>query len=152
VGDPAPSFALPAVGGSEFAFERGPALLVFFRGHWCAICRKQLRSLQADLETLRAAGVALIAISSDGVAESTQLAKKLELEFPVLSDTQLSVIRGYRVEDLGNEIAAPSTVVVDEAGIIRWIHVGDSAMDRPRLEQVIEVATCVASGGSRDCS
>jgi len=38
VGDAAPEFSLPAVGGKTVALasllERGPAVVVFYRGHW----------------------------------------------------------------------------------------------------------------------
>lgn len=75
----------------------------------------------------------------DDPAKNGALAERLGLEFPVLSDPELSTIRAWGVEHEGKDIALPATLVVDRSGKIAWAYVGDNPRDRPVLDTVISV-------------
>ena len=49
---------------------------------------------------------------ANGVNET--LRKRLSLTFPLLSDPALTAIRAYGVEDVGNDISLPATIVVKQ--------------------------------------
>ena len=101
VGDYAPEFTLPNVIGENVslynALERGPVVLVWYRGGWCPYCNLQLQQIQANLEDIEAAGGQVIAISPELPDKSLSTKEKNELEFEVLSDVNNRVADLYRL-------------------------------------------------------
>ena len=65
-----------------------------------------------------AAGASIAAVSVESPADSKALAEKLGLSFPVLSDPERRVIRGFGVQDRENGIAWPSIFVIAKDGKI----------------------------------
>jgi len=68
-GEPAPSFTLPianGVGSVSLADYQGkrPVLLAFFRGLYCAFCRRHIGHLGGTRDKLLAAGVETLAITA----------------------------------------------------------------------------------------
>ncbi len=76
---------------------------------------------------------------SDTNETNAALGKRLGVTFPILSDVDLATIRAYGVEDVGEDIALPATVVVNANGTVRWVYVGDRPSDRPLVPDVIRV-------------
>jgi len=76
---PVPPLAVPLVGGGQFDIEtESPehfALVVFYRGLHCPICRTHLGDLEARLPDFSKRGVSVAALSSD-TAERAQRAKQ----------------------------------------------------------------------------
>jgi peroxiredoxin len=63
----------------------------------------------------------------------------LQLQFPVLSDANHSVVEQYGVYNLlGDSLATPSVFIIDMGGVIRWRYVGQSTGDRPADEVILE--------------
>jgi peroxiredoxin len=89
-GDRAPDLALPNARGDLVPlgslWARGPVILTFYRGGWCPYCNLELRAYQAILPAIRAAGVALVAISPQTPDASLSTAERNALAFDVLSD------------------------------------------------------------------
>ncbi len=92
-GDIAPDFILPNVDGRSVRLyselERGPVVLVFYRGGWCPYCNIHLRGFQKMLPQFQAAGAQVIAVSPQLPDQSLTTQQKDELAFPVLSDVGL---------------------------------------------------------------
>lgn len=67
IGHKAPDFKLPNPEGQEVILanllDKGPVVITFYRGSWCPYCNLQLRALQAKLNTIKALGATLVAIS-----------------------------------------------------------------------------------------
>lgn len=142
VGSEAPAFSLPNADGETWsladATARGPVLLVFYRGHWCPLCRQQMRRLEARREELEARGVAVVVVSADSPADSKAYAETRDLGFPMLADEDLETVRVYGVEHVGEDISLPATFVIEQGGRIRWLYVGNGRPgDRPVLDQTI---------------
>lgn len=96
----------------------------------------QLQKAEAELAK-RDASVVGIVVDGTGVNEG--LRSRLSLTFPLLSDPDLKAIRAYGVEDVGNDIALPATVVIKQDGTVQWAYVGDRPSDRPLLGDVLAV-------------
>lgn len=100
-GASAPDFALPNQTGDSVRLstllQRGPAIVVFYRGGWCPYCNLELRAYQRILEDIRASGVSLIAISPQAPDASLSTAEKNALVFDVLSDEGSNVARAFGV-------------------------------------------------------
>ena len=147
IGDHAPNFALPDALGQSVTLtdliQKGPVVVVFYRGEWCPYCNIQLRGLQAALPRFRELGASLVAISPQAPDHSLSLIEKHELAFPVLSDLDQEVIRAYKVQfalagdledlqvnvfqndpanqnaDHSRSLPVPATFVIDCDGIVR---------------------------------
>lgn len=79
-----------------------------------------MASLATDYDKFTAAGAEILAISVDGPDKSSELAGKLKLRFPVLSDTDHKVIDAYDLYNAEGKIAKPAVFVIDKSGVVRW--------------------------------
>ena len=79
----------------------------------------------------------LVAISVDEAADSLELAEDLGLEFPVLSDADLSVAKAYGVAMEGRDIAVPAVFVVNRDRSIYFRYVGENQADRPSARTLL---------------
>jgi peroxiredoxin len=99
VGDKAPSFELPDGDGmlwrSADLLSRGPLIVVFYRGRWCAYCNAQQAALQQIHSQIAAAGASLVAISPQTQKHSYMTRDMHRLRFPVLSDAGNRVARQF---------------------------------------------------------
>jgi peroxiredoxin len=164
-GDGAPNFRLPnAQRGSielKALLERGPAVLIFYRGQWCPYCNLQLRAYQKLLPQLQELGANLVAVSPQTPDNSLSTAEKNELAYPVLSDVGLHVTRAYGLAfDLPSELVElyqrrwnndlvkwngeggwslpiPATYVIGQDARIALAHVGPDYRDRLEPEAVL---------------
>lgn len=101
VGDSAPEFNLPnAIGGHTSLYDslqRGPVVLVWYRGGWCPYCNLQLQHIQTKLAEIHEAGGQVIAISPE-LPDMTMTTKERHmLEFQVLSDIDNNVADKYKL-------------------------------------------------------
>jgi peroxiredoxin len=103
---------------------RGPVVLVFYRGHWCPFCRRQLSRLQASLRRFEDRGAQLVAVSIDAPVLSRALADELGLEFTLLCDTTSAVVDLYGVRNrllgIKSGIPHPAVFIIDAVGIVRF--------------------------------
>ena len=78
-----------------------------------------------------------MAISVDEMSDSVELAKTLDLPFPLLRDADLAVADAYGVAMLGREIAIPAVFVISRDKQIRFRYVGESQIDRPSVGDIL---------------
>ena len=90
VGDKAPGFTLPDAVGNKVSLhdvlEKGPVVLVWYRGGWCPYCNIYLQGLQQRLDEIEAKGAQLVAISPELPDNALSTKQKHDLKFHVLSD------------------------------------------------------------------
>lgn len=105
------------------------------------MCNGQLALYARSMETLKAAGLRVVAISVDSPEQNRTLAQKLVLPFPLLSDPTGSVIKpwGYWQDDEGG-IAEATTVVVMPDQRIVFESMSAHPADRPLVSEVIAKA------------
>ena len=131
VGQPLPAF----LGKSE-----GITVVLFFRGPWCPVCRRQLIRIgerQIEWEWL---GAKIIAVSSCPVTDSPEDAPLRAFGIDFRHDPG-----GVEIERLGlahehpdhGIIARPATLITDASGIIRYAHIGTHTRDRPEPEAIL---------------
>ncbi len=91
VGEALPDFALPDAAGrvvtSDGLLDRGPLVLVFFRGGWCPYCDRTLKALESARPAVEATGASLVGVAPVTPAELARIAAEKGLSFPLLSDT-----------------------------------------------------------------
>jgi len=100
-GDIAPDFILPDVDGRSVRLyselERGPVVLVFYRGGWCPYCKIHLRGYRKSLADFKAADAQVMVVSPQLPDQSLITRENGHLAFPVLSDVGLNTARAFGV-------------------------------------------------------
>ncbi|MFZ3591536.1 peroxiredoxin family protein [Bacillus sp. DJP31] len=143
IGNKAPNFTLPSIGGESFTLENHQKeswkLIIFFRGSWCPACVQDLKDFEANKSYFEGKNVNLVTISNDTLDNLSQMAKEHEYTFPILSDEQLEVSKTYDVfyhgedapyEDHGAH-GEPAYYLVDENGTLLYQQQQTSPFGRP---------------------
>ena len=113
------------VDGKEHSLRdyRGrPLVLNFFLGNGCLHCAEQLQAFAKMKGEFDAAGLPLLAVSSD---DQAGLKKSLDnytdgLPIPLVSDNELATFKAYRAFDDFENQALHGTFIIDERGLVRW--------------------------------
>ncbi|MEO8841930.1 MAG: peroxiredoxin family protein [Kofleriaceae bacterium] len=116
-------------------------VLVFYMGHWCPECTKQLDALNEHQKDFAAKNTTVIAVSTDSPEDVGQLKAKLGLGFDVYSDTDLQTIQKWGVENYDTNIANPATFVIQKGGAVTFKKIGGSMTDRPSVDDVLAQLT-----------
>jgi len=101
VGVKAPDFLLTdqfgeGVSLSDYRGKRH-VLLIFVRGDWCPYCHMIMRTYMKDSQKFRDKNIMLMAIGPDPVGINRDMAKKLGLDYVVLSDEKMRVAQEYGI-------------------------------------------------------
>jgi peroxiredoxin len=101
VGDKAIDGTLTAADGSKVELSelwaKNPLVVIWYRGGWCPICSRHLKSIQQALPEFQAAGATLVAIAPELPEKSAQTVDTLDLGYTVLSDPHNELGKKYGV-------------------------------------------------------
>jgi peroxiredoxin len=149
VGTRAPDFTATRADGTRYGFSaahlRQPYVLIFYRGGWCPYCNVQLADLHLVEPKLRAAGFAVIFLSTDRPALLHSSLKNPDINYTLLSDPELSAAQAFHIAfhlddqkyaeqlkygvDLekttgtkAHALPVPSVFIVDTSGTIRFVY------------------------------
>jgi peroxiredoxin len=129
--------------------ELGPVVLVFYMGDWSAYCNGQLARYAREIEEFEGRGVQIAGISVDPPPDNAKMVGKLLLPYPLLSDPEGELARLCGLWNAEEGVAAPSVVVVDQSGEVRYLYSGTDFADRPKDEEVFAVLDELDSGIER---
>ena len=145
-----------------------PAVVVFYRGAWCPYCNIALRTYQIELvPALTERGFELIAVSPQKPDGSLTSAQSNELTFTVASDpgNEIAAAVGIMSDpspdsvaaqiklgldlsevnaDGGRSLPMPTVIVVDAAGIVRWIDVHPNYTSRTEVADILAAVDTVS--------
>lgn len=98
-GDAAPSFSLPATGGTlDLAAMRGRKLvLYFYPKDDTSGCTREAQEFQAVNDAFASAGTMVIGISPDPLKSHDKFRAKYGLEFPLVSDESKAMLQTFGV-------------------------------------------------------
>jgi peroxiredoxin len=143
------------------------AVVALYRGAWCPYCNLTLRAYQEDLvPQLAQRDIPLLAISPQKPDGSLSAQEKNELSFTVLSDPGNQVAAALGVltspsddaraaqRSLGLELSEanadgthglpmPTVVIVDSAGMIRWVDVHPNYTTRTEVADIIDALSAL---------
>jgi len=140
VNDKAPQFVLEDDSGQKFSLadQAGhKVLLVFYPGDNTPVCTRQLCDYRDGVEAFAGLGVEVVGISNDGAESHRRFREKHDLPFRLLTDPGLKVAERY--DSKGILGMKRSVFLVDEAGVIRYLHVESVALFRRKREELLEV-------------
>ncbi len=126
----APDFTLPDKDGnlvslSDFAGKK--IVLYFYPRDNTPGCTRQACAFAANFERFKTIDAVVIGISKDSVASHRKFARKYELPFIILSDTELTAIQAYDVwkeKKLYGKVSmgvVRTTYIIDENGFIEMV-------------------------------
>jgi thioredoxin-dependent peroxiredoxin len=124
-GDTAPAFTLPDADGAPVSLAdlRGRKVIVYFYpAAMTPGCTKQACDFRDSLDSLSAAGYAVVGISPDKPEKLAKFRERDAVTFPLLSDVDRSVLQAYGAFGektmYGKKVTGVirSTFVIDEQG------------------------------------
>lgn len=135
----APAFALPVIAGKasgKLADHRGKVVVVEFWATWCRACR----ATHADLAALQKSSddIVVLGISAEDAEPLRALTNKTRLGFTVLHDTKGDVQTAYW------GVTIPTLVVIDRAGVVRYVGIGAGPDTEAAIAKARELARAKA--------
>jgi peroxiredoxin len=130
LGAAAPTFDLEAPDGKQrvsLSEHAGQVVVVDFWATWCAPCKESFPAYQR-LSKKFGAKLAVIGISVDEDPSAIRsFARETGATFPVVWDDGQTVSKSYRPPTM------PTSFIVDQSGIVRFVHSGFHASDEHRI-------------------
>ncbi|MCF7827667.1 MAG: TlpA family protein disulfide reductase [Candidatus Marinimicrobia bacterium] len=146
IGTAAPTFFLKSLEGDPFflsryvgedARERLQKPLVFsFFASWCIPCRAEIPKLHDIQGEFPQVGIMLVNVAEKPDTVS-RFVTKMGFDLPVLLDPYSVVAKKYKVVNKQNMARLPATVIIDEAGLIRYFHQGYQKGDEEKVREVL---------------
>ncbi|MDF1751645.1 MAG: redoxin domain-containing protein [Verrucomicrobiales bacterium] len=132
----APDFTLPDSKGSVVKLSdrlKKPTLVIFFLGKGCVHCMEQLNKFAPVQEKYAAAGINILAVSTDSVEGLRETLGTADEPFPfeMLSDPELAIFKKYRAYDDFEAMPLHGTFLIDTEGSIRWQDIGFEPFNHP---------------------
>jgi peptide-methionine (R)-S-oxide reductase len=115
---------------------RGRVVLIDFWTFGCYNCRNTLPSVKSLDARYRDQGLTIIGVHTPELDAERKLENvrrevaALGVRYPVITDNDYATWKAYKVE------AWPTMFLLDKAGRVRWMHVGEGAYDE--AEQMIQ--------------
>lgn len=133
LGAPAPAFELREVAGApqSLAAHAGKVVIVDFWATWCQPCKQSFPAYQRLVERLAGALVVLGVSQDDDSQGIAAFRSETGAKFPLLWDDGKAVAKSYDPPSM------PTAFVVDQSGIVRFVHVGYRDGDEATLEQEV---------------
>jgi peroxiredoxin len=142
-GERAPDFSLADHEGKERSlhdFRGRRVVLVFYPLDFSPVCSDQLSVYQEVLPQIADAGAELVGISVDSSWTHRAFREKLGLTMTLLSDFEPKgeAIRAYGayLDQVGH--GNRSLVLVDEEGVVRWVHESPTPVEIPGANLVFD--------------
>jgi peroxiredoxin len=142
-GEPAPEFTLRDQDGEEVSLSdyRGrKVMLVFYPLDFSPVCSDQLSIYQEVKPEIAAKGVELVGISVDHAWAHKAFREKLGIDTTLLADFEPKgeVARAYGafIDRVGH--ANRSLVLVDEEGVVEWVHESPTPLEIPGANVIFD--------------
>ena len=109
----------------------------------------ELQGLQSRINDFRSSGYNVIAISPDTVEENDRVVRRLQLDFPILSDAGLGVTKTLGLVHEkggmgGHDVPRPATFLINK-GTIQWRDLTDNWRVRIHADALLEVVQNLAN-------
>lgn len=119
-----------------------PTVLLFVRGSWCPFCTAQVADLTRYYKDIVDLGGKLILVTPKPLETTRRVAEFFEVEFDFWLDESLAVAKRLELVhtagvpeaylgEYGADTVWPTALVVDAAGIVRYVGLSKRIVDRP---------------------
>ena len=117
----APEFSLSDLGGKKVQLKtlRGKLVFLNFFATWCGPCREEMPGMERLFRMHQDKGFVVLAVNMEESVKTVRpFVQQLKLSFPIVLDTEGTVIRDYGVR------ALPVSFLIGRDGNIRWRAIG----------------------------
>lgn len=123
-------------------------------GEVCIYCSTQTKSLMKNKASFDLENTEVILVypgPRESIAAFVQLTKDLkddggeEIPFTICFDTDLSIVEALNIK---KELASPTSILLDEEGIIRFAYTGETIFDRPSAAVLLEEVRALSSSSA----
>jgi len=129
VGERAPDFKLPAVTTEGEQIElrlseltsRGRVLLVFYQDDGMPICTRELKAFAQEHEALKAAGVEVVGMNTNGLGSHQRFQERDRFPFPLVSDFYGEAVKAYGFWDGDERKSRRAVVLVGKDGVVEHV-------------------------------
>ena len=156
VGDKAPDFALTTLDDQTVRLSdltpKGRTVLIVLRGwpgYQCPLCTRQVQDYiksASDFAGAKARGVMVYPGPADDLkahAKEFLGSKDWPKDFIFVIDTAFSLVDAYGLRwDAPKETSYPSTFLLDQKGMVRFVKISHSHGDRTKAADIIEELDC----------
>lgn len=152
VGNEAPDFTLLEAPGKSVTLseelQKGPVVLVFYPADFTSVCQEELCRFRDVLTDYNNMGANVLGVSVDGIFSHKAFKEANDIEYPLLSDWDKTVIKDYDIvhEDFVGmkEVAKRSVFVVDTDRTIVYVWVSEDLGKLPPFDDVKRAVTKLA--------
>lgn len=144
-GQPIPDFTATDERGNPVRatdLAGSPTVMLFVRGSWCPFCTAQVEELTRFYKDIVDLGGKIILVTPKPLETTRRVAEFFEVEFEFWLDESLAVAKQLDLlhatgvpEDYlgeyGRDTVWPTALVIDAAGIVRFIELSKRIVDRP---------------------
>ncbi len=144
-GNPLPDFAAVDEQGDPVRSTDligSATVMLFVRGSWCPFCSSQVENLTSYYKDIVDLGGKLIFVTPKPLETTRRVAEFFEVEFDFWLDESLSVAKDLGLlhqsgvpeefnKEYGGNTVWPTALVIDPAGIIRFVELSEQLSDRP---------------------
>ncbi len=165
IGSKAPDFIAKSEYGKNVrlteVLQKGPVVLVFYRGNWCKHCNKQMSNMEDSLSMISKLGATLIAITPEDSAYVEITRKKTDASFMIIPDHGHKIMDMYKVsyklgmmkniamsvmgirikrinDSKDRTLPVPATYIIDEDGIVRARHFDVNYTQRMSVKDIVK--------------
>lgn len=145
VGQPLPDFAAVDEQGDPVRstdLAGSATVMLFVRGSWCPFCSSQVKNLTSHYKNIVDLGGKLIFVTPKPLETTRRVAQFFEVEFDFWLDESLAIAKQLGLlhqsavpvdfnKEYGGDSIWPTTLVIDPAGIIRFVELSKQISDRP---------------------
>jgi peroxiredoxin Q/BCP len=153
-GEEAPDFDLPEASEEMISLsdllEKGTAVLIFYPVDFGITCTLEFKKFNEMLEDFSKAGGGLVGISVSSTRSHRSWKEKMNLGFPLLSDSDAKVAKLYDVmspeDNLLKGYSTRAIFIVDRAHVIRYRWVPLDSHTQPDYDLVLQKVREIKSG------
>ena len=160
----APQFKAMDQFGKAFDLEdqlkHGPVVLMFYRGHWCKYCNRQLEELSDSLAFIIEKGASIVTVSPEVMEFVDETSKKFNDSFRIISDSDMEIMNAYKVSfkvekatntkykvwgikldefngENGANLPVPATYIINQDGTIKYVFFNENYKKRISVKTIL---------------
>ena len=149
IGSPAPDFSRQTADGKTFSLKdlqgKRAVVLFFYPKDETSVCTKEACTFRDSYQKFQELGAEVVGVSGDDKESHEHFAANHHLQYQLISDSDGSLRKLYRVQNSMGLIPGRVTFVIDKEGTIRMIF--NNMMDGPRhVKEALDTLQSINSG------
>lgn len=140
--------------------KKGPVVLMFYRGHWCKYCNRQLEELSDSLSLIIEKGASVVAVTPETFEFVKETSSKINNTIRIISDLEMSIMKAYKVNykvgkskntnfkiwgikldefngDNGTNLPVPATYIINQKGKIKYVFYNENYKKRVSVSTIL---------------